>query len=144
MAYRTEDRAVLQEDGALELLGRIAGDAQVKLRGIRIEMEDIESTILRREWCSVRGRGDFGSCIIPIGRIPLSAHGKIDRRAVAQLPNEKSTIIVKATGDLNAMELQMRDIWLSVLPEQISQLHPVGAHSDFFEVGGNSMLLIKL
>ena len=47
VAYRTGDKGVLRENGALTILGRIAGDAQVKLRGIRIEMEDIESTILR-------------------------------------------------------------------------------------------------
>ncbi|KAL8923718.1 MAG: hypothetical protein Q9208_004470 [Pyrenodesmia sp. 3 TL-2023] len=184
MAYRTGDRGVLREDGALELLGRIAGDAQVKLRGIRIEMEDIESTILRAANGAVSevvvtlggdpailvahavltsvvkadDRDEFlqqlasnlplpqymrPAAIIPIEGMPLSAHGKIDRRTVAELPNQRSAIM-NPVGDLTSMELQMRDIWLSVLPQDIGQLHPIGAHSDFFQVGGNSMLLIKL
>ncbi|KAL8701231.1 MAG: hypothetical protein Q9224_000596 [Gallowayella concinna] len=184
MAYRTGDRGVLREDGALEILGRIAGDTQVKLRGIRIEMEDIESTILRiangavsevvvtmgsdhatlvahAVLTSVVETGDDDeflrqlatklplpqymrpAAIIPISEMPRSAHGKIDRRAVAQLPYEKST--GRSTTDgLTSMELQMRDIWVSVLPERIMQLHTIGADSDFFQVGGNSMLLIKL
>ncbi|MEZ5856459.1 MAG: amino acid adenylation domain-containing protein [Hyphomicrobiaceae bacterium] len=44
--YRTGDLAVRRADGTLELLGRI--DHQVKLRGFRIELEDIE-TALRRQ-----------------------------------------------------------------------------------------------
>ncbi|KAL8820717.1 MAG: hypothetical protein Q9223_001105 [Gallowayella weberi] len=183
-AYRTGDRGVLREDGALEILGRIAGDAQVKLRGIRIEMEDIESTILRTSNGAVfevvvtladdppilvahavltsvvetADRDGFlrqlasdlplpqymrPAAIIPIGEMPRSANGKIDRRAVAQLSYEKSTGR-STTDDLTSMDLQMRDIWVSVLPERIVQLHTIGADSDFFQIGGNSMLLIKL
>lgn len=41
--YRTGDLAVRHADGTLELLGR--RDAQVKLRGFRIEMGDVEAAI---------------------------------------------------------------------------------------------------
>src|SRR5919198_1444096 len=41
--YRTGDLAVWSEEGQLEFLGRI--DAQVKLNGLRIELEEIESVL---------------------------------------------------------------------------------------------------
>jgi len=44
-AYKTGDKARLLADGSVDLLGR--EDRQVKLRGIRIEPDEIESVLLR-------------------------------------------------------------------------------------------------
>jgi hybrid polyketide synthase / nonribosomal peptide synthetase ACE1 len=44
--YRTGDIGHLQDDGAMVFHSRIAGDTQVKIRGLRIEITDIESNIL--------------------------------------------------------------------------------------------------
>jgi len=44
--YRTGDLGHMLADGKLFYEGRIAGDTQIKLRGIRIELKDIESTII--------------------------------------------------------------------------------------------------
>lgn len=44
--YRTSDIAHLTEDGALVFHSRIEGDTQVKIRGLRIELSDIESNII--------------------------------------------------------------------------------------------------
>ena len=41
--YRTGDLARYREDGAIEYLGRV--DHQVKLRGFRIELEEIEAVL---------------------------------------------------------------------------------------------------
>ncbi|KAL3475924.1 hypothetical protein BJX99DRAFT_259001 [Aspergillus californicus] len=46
-AYRTTERGYLRPDGALLLLGRLEGDTQVKLRGIRMDLCDVENEILR-------------------------------------------------------------------------------------------------
>ncbi|KAM6517298.1 Hybrid PKS-NRPS synthetase luc5 [Fusarium solani] len=45
--YRTGDKAKFLPDGRIVFLGRIAGDSQIKLRGFRIELEDIANTIVK-------------------------------------------------------------------------------------------------
>jgi amino acid adenylation domain-containing protein len=57
LLYRTGDHARYLRDGTIEFLGR--ADSQVKLRGVRIELEEIEATLcghtaVRR--CAVRWR----------------------------------------------------------------------------------------
>lgn len=44
--YRTGDNGHLQADGALVFHSRMTGDTQIKIRGIRIELSDIESNLL--------------------------------------------------------------------------------------------------
>ncbi|KAL9115269.1 MAG: hypothetical protein Q9227_001063 [Pyrenula ochraceoflavens] len=44
--YRTGDIGHLTEDGALVFHNRIAGDTQIKIRGLRIELSDIESNVI--------------------------------------------------------------------------------------------------
>ncbi|HZI13366.1 MAG TPA: amino acid adenylation domain-containing protein, partial [Myxococcus sp.] len=46
LLYRTGDRARCLADGTLEYLGRL--DAQVKLRGFRVELGEVESALLRQ------------------------------------------------------------------------------------------------
>lgn len=48
--YRTGDKAKIRSDGALECLGRLS-TGQVKLRGQRVELGEVEHTILRLQGC---------------------------------------------------------------------------------------------
>lgn len=45
--YRTGDKAKFLPDGRIVFLGRRAGDSQIKLRGFRIELEDVSNTIIK-------------------------------------------------------------------------------------------------
>ncbi|KAJ5740973.1 hypothetical protein N7493_000845 [Penicillium malachiteum] len=45
--HRTGDIGHLQQDGCLVFRNRMAGDTQVKLRGLRIELRDIETNIIQ-------------------------------------------------------------------------------------------------
>ncbi|MEM7543833.1 MAG: amino acid adenylation domain-containing protein, partial [Pseudomonadota bacterium] len=58
--YRTGDLARFRDDGAIEYLGRI--DHQVKIRGVRIELGDIENAI--RDYAQV------GDCVVVVRETP--------------------------------------------------------------------------
>ncbi|KAJ5710181.1 lovastatin nonaketide synthase [Penicillium malachiteum] len=85
------------------------------------------------------------SAIIPIDDIPRTAHLKIDRRAIQELPIEQ--IDGKAVrGEQEPVELRDAELKLSELWRQIMPLDPgpLTADSDFFSVGGSSILLVRL
>lgn len=44
--YRTGDLGRWQDDGCIVIEGRITGDSQIKLRGLRVELGDVENSIL--------------------------------------------------------------------------------------------------
>ena len=50
LVYRTGDLVRVRADGLVELLGRIAGDRQVKLRGVRLHLADVEAAL----WAGLR------------------------------------------------------------------------------------------
>lgn len=185
--YRSGDLGRLQPDGTFVFHGRIDGDSQVKLRGIRIELEDIESTIIKtaggaitRAVASVRGEPQFlvahvefadsfpdaekakfakqligrlplpqymrPAMIIPLDAIPLNSHSKIDRLAIKNLPLPETTTTADAASDADFTdtELALKDVWLSVISKDIAGVVAIDADSDFFHLGGNSLLLVKL
>lgn len=70
LLYLTGDRGRLLDDGSLIFQGRMDGDSQIKLRGIRIEPDEISSVILRTGTSviadvAISARGDplFFGCI---------------------------------------------------------------------------------
>jgi len=75
-----------------------------------------------------------------IDRLPLSPTGKIDRRALAELPvvlespHEDATPAVR-----DPLERLLIDVWNEIL-----DLSHIGPEDDFFELGGNSLKAMAL
>ncbi|KAE8409526.1 hypothetical protein BDV37DRAFT_78743 [Aspergillus pseudonomiae] len=183
--YRTGDKARLLEDGSLVYQGRIEGDLQVKLRGVRVELEEIENAILNSAHgvlsdAAVVLRGETEkflaafvvfaddrepkdnsseylrslrstlplplfmkpAIIENLAKLPMTASGKLDRRALStiplgDIPGAGSTEILTPT------ELQLSDIWQTLLAD-VGESLKIEKASDFFSVGGNSLLLLKM
>ena len=64
--YKTGDKGKLAEDGSLIFMGRMNGSTQVKLRGLRIELEEVEHSLIQASRgvisdavVSVRGDPEF-------------------------------------------------------------------------------------
>ncbi|AOW99701.1 hypothetical protein BJP34_09735 [Moorena producens PAL-8-15-08-1] len=79
------------------------------------------------------------SKLMLLDALPLSANGKIDRRALPVPDNlhdlEEETFV--APRDL--VELKLTQIWSEVL-----NVFPVGVQSNFFDLGGDSIVAIRL
>ncbi|MET0267519.1 MAG: amino acid adenylation domain-containing protein [Duganella sp.] len=166
--YRTGDLVRWREDGQLVYLGRI--DQQVKVRGFRIELGEVETALLRQpqlrqaaviaeagqllayvvcaEGATIteaalkaalaRALPDYmvPSRIVTLARLPLSPAGKIDRAA---LPRPQHGGMAFYQAPQGATESALAAIWCAIL-----KVEQVGRHDDFFALGGNSLLALRL
>ncbi|MFE7524169.1 amino acid adenylation domain-containing protein [Kitasatospora sp. NPDC057542] len=167
--YRTGDRVRLTEDGLIEFLGR--ADHQVKIRGFRIELGEIEAAlrdcpgvtdvvVMVRESGATRSivayptgpsplaEGELldrlaerlPSYMVParvvwMDRLPINANGKVDRSALPEPPADDQEYREPRTDT----ERELAAIWAETLG-----VERVGARDDFFALGGDSVLTMKI
>nr|AKA59447.1 non-ribosomal peptide synthetase [uncultured bacterium AR_456] len=170
--YATGDLARWLPDGTLEYLGR--RDRQVKIRGFRVEPGEIEAALREdplvgaavvvgrpaevpalvaylvpagdRDTASVlaRLRARLPEFLVPdavvwLTRLPLSTNGKLD---YAALPGPDRADLVGALPRAEPegeLERRIQRAWADVLG-----IDAVGVHDNFFDLGGNSLLLARL
>jgi hybrid polyketide synthase/nonribosomal peptide synthetase ACE1 len=187
VTYRTGDVGYLRKDGALMFTGRLAGDLQVKIRGMRVDLQDIESSILNTadgdlERAVVTARdGDLlvahvqfsqsggyqdeseqkaflrslrfmlplpvymiPTTFIAVDKLPISVHGKVDRAAVRALPLPQADQ-KRSEATLTDTESKLLGIWKEALAVRSQDGNvEIDNQTTFFELGGDSLLLVKL
>ncbi|MFJ3077509.1 amino acid adenylation domain-containing protein [Pseudomonas sp. NPDC087029] len=168
--YRTGDLVRQRPDGVFDYLGRL--DNQVKIRGFRIELGEIEArlrdvpgvldaVVVAREAASgkqlvgyvVRSEGERATApllehlrqVLPdymvpaqlmvLDALPLTPNGKVDRRALPE-PSQPARAY-QAPADPRQQALAA--IWAEVLG-----LDQVGVSDHFFELGGDSLGVLKV
>ncbi|KAM0342042.1 hypothetical protein ACHAPU_009770 [Fusarium lateritium] len=183
--YLTGDKGRLQPDGTLLYLGRLDGDTQVKLRGLRVELQEVENAVIEASGGLISGavvslRSDSLVAHVTLGvnnsatdhdvlseilaRVklpqyfipasisvlpvfPTTSNGKVDRAAIARLPISTPTTASQSASvpqeKMTVREGELRLLWERVLPT-VSNHDRIVPSSDFFSLGGNSMLLMKL
>jgi amino acid adenylation domain-containing protein/non-ribosomal peptide synthase protein (TIGR01720 family) len=75
--------------------------------------------------------------LIELEIIPLTANGKVDRKALPALDSTEQT--GEYVAPRTDIEIQLAEIWQDVL-----EVDQVGIHDDFFELGGHSLLAVRL
>jgi amino acid adenylation domain-containing protein len=183
--YRTGDVARFTADGELEFAGR--SDQQVKVRGYRIELEEVDARLagcpeVREAVAVVRradGQPDAGSLVayvVPDGEtrtepwldaerqsritqrldsvlpdymvpetvvflaaLPLSPNGKIDRAALPEPPAAGAAQLGELAG--SPSEVALSEIWGKLLDREPQT---IGVRDVFYDLGGNSLLLVRL
>lgn len=186
--HRTGDLGRWLEDGQLLVEGRI--DTQVKLRGLRIDLAEVEHAILDvaegelyEAAVSVRrssldepeflvahivyaqadnNRQDLSviqfrlsrrlpkymcpAAFVSLNKLPTTTSGKLDRKLIAELslPSDENRL-----GDdeekeqvvtLTDTETRLKKIWEEILGLR----RRITVQTDFFHVGGSSLLLLSL
>ncbi|AXI80192.1 non-ribosomal peptide synthetase [Peterkaempfera bronchialis] len=171
--YRTGDLARFNPDGSLDFLGR--ADNQIKIRGMRLEIEDVEVSLAEhpsvRHTCVVAKKNAAGGTylvgyVIPaagsedlradevkawavrhlveymvpahlvvLKEFPLTANGKLDRRALPEPAIGTGSLVQPATDSERAV---------CAAVAALLQLDEVGVDQDFFQLGGDSILAIQL
>ncbi|MFH1489783.1 MAG: amino acid adenylation domain-containing protein [Pseudomonadota bacterium] len=170
--YRTGDKGRWLPDGSIEFLGR--DDDQVKIRGYRIELGEIENRLLDHEAVreavlvakDVNRDGhqelvaymtgnapldaarirDFLKKVLPdymipayfiqVEKIPLTVNGKVDKEALSG-----GRLLETGTRrePETPMEKHLWSIWRKYLNGD-----KIGVTDNFFDVGGNSLLLVRV
>jgi non-ribosomal peptide synthase protein (TIGR01720 family) len=77
--------------------------------------------------------------VVELRELPLTANGKVDRRALPSPDGARPELKAKYEGPRNEVEAELCRIWADVLG-----LERVGIHDNFFEVGGDSILSIQI
>jgi amino acid adenylation domain-containing protein len=180
--YRTGDLGRWRPDGTLEYLGRL--DHQVKVRGFRVELGEVEATLAQhpsveeaivavreprpvhigdearqkliaylvlrpgydfavtearaflRQWLpDYMVPGDF----VILEAFPLNRNGKVDRSA---LPEPQP--IGPLQGDRYAAPRTSEELFLVRQWESVLDRRPIGINDDFFDLGGHSLLGVRL
>ena len=165
--YRTGDLARRLPDGGLDVLGR--ADQQVKIRGYRVEPEEVRAVLVAvpgvRDAVVVADRQRLVGYVVPsapdrpvsgdalieacrdrlpdylvpavvveIEAIPLTANGKLDRD---RLP-DPNTAAAGPRRPRTPVEERVALIWTDLLGVE------VGIDDRFFQVGGHSILVLRL
>jgi acyl carrier protein len=73
---------------------------------------------------------------VHLEQMPLTNNGKLDRRALPEVEQTDSKTYIAPKNDL---QIQLCDIWQSLLSGD-----KVGISDDFFRIGGDSILAVKL
>jgi amino acid adenylation domain-containing protein len=174
--YRTLDRGRWREDGQLDYLGR--ADAQVKVRGYRIELEEVEHALaahpaVAEAAAAARGEAGAGRRLVAFAvftggerpsaaelrawmrervpeymvpaafvwadALPRTGSGKLDRRALPEDEGDGAAPQSAYVPPRNEVEARLAEIWAQVL-----DVERVGVHDDFFDLGGQSILAMRL
>jgi amino acid adenylation domain-containing protein len=77
--------------------------------------------------------------IMAVERFPLSPNGKVDRKAMPMPPQAQRDLDGEYVAAADNLEQQLVALW-----EEVLQVKPVGAHDSFFDLGGHSLLVVRL
>ncbi|MBD8258505.1 non-ribosomal peptide synthetase [Pseudomonas fluorescens] len=163
--YRTGDRARWNADGVLEYLGRL--DQQVKLRGFRVEPEEIEARLLAQAGIAqavvlVRDAQLIGyytaDAELDEQRVKIALAAELPEYMVPALLMRLDAMPLSPSGKLDRRALP-EPVWQTrehVEPHTPLQLHiaaiwrevlglpRIGLRDDFFALGGYSLLATQI
>ena len=167
--YLTGDRGIYGADGLIEFRGRV--DHQVKIRGVRVEPMEVTATLQAHDEvaaCAVIARDEMlvayvvptkdenagklqeflaqrlpaamvPSAFVFLDALPLTSNQKLDREKLPAPAGVRPALESRYVAPRDAIELGLVQIW-----EELLKVRPIGVTDRFFEVGGHSLLALRL
>lgn len=170
--YKTGDLGRMLPDMNMEFIGRI--DDQVKIRGFRIELGEVSTAVQKHDKIknavvlakTIKEHekelvayfvGDataaelkaylnerlpaymVPSSFIRLDSIPLTGNGKVDKKALLLYAGPAEEQISFYIAPRTNVEKLVADIWAECLG-----LEKVGIYDNFFEIGGQSLIAVKI
>ena len=172
MMYRTGDMVRILPDGSLGIIGR--KDSQVKIRGNRVELSEVESVIYELSYIkdvtvqtiNNDGNNELIAFIVNKEDVPIVKSVKDhvgERKPEYMIPSfviELDEIPLNVNGKIDKKALL--DIDLDISPEEyvapvsetektvvdafksVFNIDKIGIYDDFIKLGGNSLTAIKI
>jgi amino acid adenylation domain-containing protein len=171
--YRTGDLGRFRDDGNIEFLGRIDGQVKIRGHRIELgEIEAVlrrhpevqQAAVVARErngdkqlvaYVVLREKGSAEAAvlqshlrenlpgymtpgtIVRVRELPLNSNGKLDRDRLPEAEEERAGAEYEAPR--NELEKAVAGIWAEILG-----LEQVGIRENFFDLGGHSLLLLRV
>ena len=79
------------------------------------------------------------AAFVAVRDLPLTPNGKIDRKALHVPVDAAATSASGAATSRDLTEMQLVNIW-----EELLETRPVGLRDDFFDLGGHSLIAVRL
>lgn len=170
--YNTGDIVRWLSDGSLQYLGR--NDNQIKIRGFRVELAEVEIAIKQYPGISEcvvlvnkKNNEDYlvayyvADCVVnypdvvkliseilpdymipasslQIEKIPITVNGKLDVKALPEIVLGSD---IEYVAPKTNVEIELVELWADILSIPKTG---IGVLHDFFSLGGNSLIAIKL
>lgn len=171
LLYKTGDLGFYNNDGTITCLGRV--DNQIKIRGLRIELEEIEKSILKlreiKDCVVVKKQSEDGHeflCAYYVKTLPIKPlkirmylqktltnymvpQYFVELDELPYTPNgkidKKSLPMPKVTDNMDIVEPKNKtEKKLKEIFEDVLGVNTISTDSNFFELGGDSLSAIKL
>jgi amino acid adenylation domain-containing protein len=79
------------------------------------------------------------SAFVMVSALPLTANGKVDRRALPAPESDRPAAEAALVAPRNELELQLTEIW-----ERLLDVQSIRIRDNFFELGGHSLIAVRL
>ncbi|CAK4715046.1 unnamed protein product, partial [Aphanomyces euteiches] len=164
--FRTGDYGRLLPNGRFEIHGR--KDSQVKLKGYRIELEEIGEAMMHHPQVTAAAAvvkdkthlvGYFTPAsvdveelrtlvtshlpvyMVPAVWVPLESIPQNVNGKTDRLALERMDVVVHADALVTDVEVKMAEVWASVLDVDLSA---IGGNTSFYALGGDSLSVVKV
>jgi acyl carrier protein len=124
-----------REDGARE---SAHGDKRLVAYMVAEDGVTLDAAALRTALAAVLADYMMPSAFVILDSLPLTANGKLDRRALPA-PDQSVLAIREYVEPIGATEQALAAIW-----QELLGVPRVGRHDHFFELGGHSLLAVQL